>query len=213
MNSYAAPKLCIIVLAAGFSARLGRPKALARVRGVSLVRRTLLAIPARRGIEVFLVTPPRAVRLRAELTGQRVSVIENRRRADGLSSSIRRGLRAARAGCAALLLPVDLAHLERGDLQRMIGCWQASRRRLVARRMGSSAGTPLVLPRRMFGLADELRGDAGLKERIGRLPRRDCALIDMPSAEFDVDTPQDLRRARARARPAPGQTRAACTRR
>jgi len=213
MNSYTAPKLCIVVLAAGFSARLGRPKALARVRGVSLVRRTLLALPAARGIDVFVVTPPRAVRLRTELCGLRVSVIENRRRADGLSSSIRRGLRAARAGCAALLLPVDLAHLERGDLLRMIGCWRSARRRLVARRVGLTAGTPLLLPRRMFDLADELRGDEGLKERIGRLPRRDCALIDMPSAQFDVDTPQDLRLARAGARRAPGQTRAACTNR
>lgn len=211
MNSRTAPKLCIVVLAAGFSARLGRPKALARVQGVTLVRRTLLALPAARGIDVFVVTPPRAARLRAELSGLKVSVIENRRRADGLSSSIRRGLRATRAAGAALLLPVDLAHLTRRDLERLIGRWRAASRRLVARRVGAFPGTPLILPRRMFDLADELRGDEGLKERIGRLPCRDRALVDMPSAEFDVDTPQDLRLARTRARRAPDQTRAACT--
>ena len=46
------PKLKIVLLAAGFSQRLGRPKALVRMHGVSLLRRTLLlaAALAPRGI-------------------------------------------------------------------------------------------------------------------------------------------------------------------
>ena len=185
-----------MVLAAGLSRRLGGHKALARVHGMSLIRRTVRVLAPLGATEVIVVLPPRAARMRQELRRLPVSCIENRRRADGLSTSIHRGLAAARAGAAVLFLPVDLVHLERRDLERMIKRWMGARRRLIARRLGASGGIPLILPRRLCGRARDISGDRGLKELAAGLPQDQRVLMDLPSAEFDVDTPEDLKRAR-----------------
>jgi CTP:molybdopterin cytidylyltransferase MocA len=59
----------------------------------------------------------------------------------------------------------------------------------------------VILPRRLYSRASSLAGDVGLRELIGQLPAYSRALVDMPSAARDVDTPRDLQRARRRLRP------------
>jgi molybdenum cofactor cytidylyltransferase len=197
------PTLRIVVLAAGFSTRLGQPKALARVRGLSLIRNTVRLLTPLTASEIIVVIPPRATRTRVELRAHRVTFVTNPRRASGLSSSVRRGLSAARASAAVLLLPVDLAHLKRRDLERMIACWRGARRRVIARRLGERGGTPLILPRWLYARALGIRGDRGLKELVGQLRPEDLALLTLPTAAWDVDTPRDLARARGGRRAAP----------
>jgi molybdenum cofactor cytidylyltransferase len=186
----------MVVLAAGASVRLGAPKALARIRGSSLIRGTISLLAPLAGAKIIVVVPPRASRIRLELRHQRLVFIENRRRAAGLSTSVRLGLRRGRYGAGVMLLPVDLALLERRDVERLIARWHGARRKLVARRIGDRAATPLIVPRRLCGRALEIRGDQGLKDWVSALPAQDVALVDLPSAAFDVDTPNELRLAR-----------------
>ncbi len=149
-NSNVPAALRMVVLAAGFSARLGRPKALARVRGLSLIARTLRMLAPFATAPIIVVVPPRAARLRAELRGHASVLVANPLRNAGLSSSVRRGLRHARYEAAVLLVPMDLAHLERRDIARLIARWRGARRRVAARRIGAEAAAPLILPRRLY---------------------------------------------------------------
>ena len=100
---------------------------------------------------------------------------------------------------AVMLLPVDLAHLRRRDLERLISRWSGARRRVVATRYGARGGAPLIVPRWLYSRAQLLRGDRGLQELIGALPPEHLVLVNVPSAAHDIDTPQDLERARRRA--------------
>jgi molybdenum cofactor cytidylyltransferase len=202
MNSRARPTLRIVVLAAGFSARLGRPKALARVHGTSLIRRTVRLLAPLTAAPIIVVIPPRAVRTRAELRGQRVDLVENPRRAGGLSTSVRRGLAAGRRSAALLLLPVDLVHLQRRDLERMIARWNGARRRVIARRVAEHGGTPIILPHWLWARARGIAGDRGLKQLVSELSPAHVTLLPVPSAARDADTAQDLARARRRWRAA-----------
>jgi molybdenum cofactor cytidylyltransferase len=202
MNSLTGPRLRIIVLAAGMSARLGAPKALARVRGRSLVERAvrlLGSLGGPYGGPIIVVTPANAARIRTELRHCPVRFAANPARARGLSTSVRCGLRAARMGSAALLIPVDLVRLSRRDLVRLIARWRAAPRRVVARCIGpEGGGTPLIVPHWLFPQALALSGDRGLKSLVDGWPRARVTLIDLPSAADDVDTPRDLERARRR---------------
>jgi molybdenum cofactor cytidylyltransferase len=191
----------VIVLAAGFSARLGKPKAFARVRGASLIARTLGVLAPFAAAPIIVVAPPRAQRLRAELRGQRSVLLANARRGEGLSSSVRRGLRYARYEAAVLLVPMDLSHLQRRDIARLIARWRGARRRVTARRIGSEAAAPLILPRRLYPHAQRIAGDVGLKMLVRHLPPQDIALVSLASAAFDVDTARDLESARRHTRP------------
>ena len=69
MNAVDSRKLVIVVLAAGFSSRLGRPKPLARVQGVSLLRRTLQVASSVTADRIIVVVPRNAVRYRIEARG------------------------------------------------------------------------------------------------------------------------------------------------
>jgi molybdenum cofactor cytidylyltransferase len=196
----AAPGLRIVVLSAGYSARLGSAKALARIRGMTLIRKTVRALSPLAAGRIIVVLPPRASRARAELRGHRVDFVESRHRSRGLSASVKCGLLRARYSAAILFLPVDLACLDARELERAIGRWQSSRRAVIARRVGTGAGTPLILPRRLYARARKIGGDLGLRDLVNALPRDELRLIELPSAALDVDTREDLERARRRLR-------------
>jgi CTP:molybdopterin cytidylyltransferase MocA len=97
---------------------------------------------------------------------------------------------------------VDLIRLTGRDLFKLVRRWHSAPRRLIARRIDLSGATPVILPRWLFARATALAGDVGLRELIGQLPADSRALVELPSAAWDVDTPQDLRQARRRFRAA-----------
>jgi len=196
------PTLRIVVLAAGFSVRLGRPKALTPIHGLTLLRRTVgLLTPLAAASPIIVVIPPRAARYRVGLSRHCVAFVSNARRAAGMSSSVRAGLSRAGHPAAVLILPVDLVSLEAVDIAALIARWRGARRRVVARRVAAGAAAPLILPRWLFPLARDLQGDEGLRDMVRRLPRNLVALENLPSAESDLDTAQDLLQARRRFRP------------
>jgi molybdenum cofactor cytidylyltransferase len=146
------------------------------------------------------VTGPRAQRIRVELRSCSIAFVTNRARALGLATSVISGVGASRSSGAVLLLPMDLAELKTADLERLISRWSGSRRRVVARRVGESAVVPLILPRALYPKVREIAGDVGLRNLLAELPANRRTLIDLPSAERDVDTPQELGHARRRNR-------------
>src|SRR6267378_4052138 len=64
MNVITQPRLQFLILAAGFSSRLGRPKPLARVRALSLLRRTLTVAARLAPAKIVVVIPRHAARER-----------------------------------------------------------------------------------------------------------------------------------------------------
>jgi molybdenum cofactor cytidylyltransferase len=168
------------------------------------LRKTLALAAGFAPAKLIVVVPRGSARYRIEARGLRVIFADNPRRADGLSSSVRRGIALARYSPALLLLPVDLAGLRHRDMARLISCWRAARRCVIARRIDERGGrahgvVPLILPRRLYARALGVTGDIGLRELVGQLPKSQRVLLDLPSAALDVDTPRDLRAARRRA--------------
>jgi molybdenum cofactor cytidylyltransferase len=201
-------KLRIVVLAAGFSTRLGQPKPLAQVRGISLLRRTLSVIAGLGNGPTCVVVPRATAALLYETRRFNAVLQTNRRRAEGLSSSVRLGIAAKGSWSGTLLLPVDLACLRRRDLAKIIAYWRGHPRQVVARRIGVQGGkalggtplggTPLILPKWLKPAALTIAGDSGLRQLLSRLQESQLRLIELPSAEFDIDSPQDLTAARRR---------------
>jgi len=189
-------RLQVIVLAAGSSSRLGQPKALARVHGVSLLRRTLELAATLECAKIIAVVGRNSARHRAQAGAVSVTFVANSRRNQGLSSSVRLGIAKARHSPAVLLMPVDLANLKARELALLVRRWRATPRRVIARRIGRSGAVPLVLPRRLYPRALGVVGDVGLRELIAQLPADSRVLVDLPSASLDIDTAQDLKAAR-----------------
>lgn len=202
MMRCARPAVRIVVLSAGHSTRLGMPKALARVHGATLLRRTLRVLqPVAAPWNIIVVIPPAARRYRIAAAGLAATFVPNPARGSGLSSSIRVGIRSARHSAGTLLVPVDFPGLGGRDIARLVRRWNGCRRKVVARRVDAGAATPLVLPHWLYRCAFGLRGDQGLRDVVRRLPTNAVRLVALPSAEADIDTPADLERARRRFHP------------
>lgn len=185
-----------VVLAAGGSRRLGEPKQLLRIGGESLLRRAALQLLATGPRVLVVVLGAQAERLRDELTGLPVQVVVNGDWSQGMASSLR--LAAATVGgrpqVDTLLVGVDQPALDTAHLQRLLQ--RAARHPGVDVLSGYAgiAGIPALLRPATFALVDGLHGDHGLR---ALLRERMTEVVEHPGLAQDLDTQDDLARARA----------------
>lgn len=192
-----------VVLAAGASTRLGRPKQLVRIGGQPLVRRAARAALAAgcRPVVVVLGAAGRVVD--GALTDLPVRRVRNPRWMDGVGASIACGVRAAAAGGPAgppagcIVLPCDQPRLTAGVLTALIERFAAGNVAAVVCRYGGTTGPPALFGAALFDRLSALTGDRGAKRVL-----RGCAavaVVDFPGGSLDVDTDADLQRAAAAA--------------
>jgi CTP:molybdopterin cytidylyltransferase MocA len=94
-----------------------------------------------------------------------------------------------------LILPVDLYALNTRDLRRLLSRWRSMPGLSAAAKIGARGGVPLILPARAFAAAAHLQGDSGFRNLLSCFTPPP-ALVDIPAAGNDIDTPQDLQAAR-----------------
>lgn len=190
----------IIILAAGASSRMGRPKLLLRYEGETLLGRAVRVALETQCRPVVVVLGACAEALREEVAGTEARIVVNREWAEGMSSSIRCGLRELEAAAAtqeteaAVLMLCDQPLVTSGVIRRLVESHLTRRSLFVAseyeREGGKIIGVPALFSRTLFAELMELRGASGAKRIITR-HATEGSIIDVPEAAFDVDTPDD----------------------
>lgn len=171
-----------VVLAAGASRRLGRPKQLVEVRGEPLVRRIArIALSACDPVAVV----SGAVPLQGALAGLPVAIVDNVFWAEGVASSIRAGITWASSAEAVVLLTCDQALLDSAHLRALLRA--SADGRLAASRYEGVLGVPAVFPRAYFPVLQALRGDRGAQPLLAP-----AVPVDWPAGARDLDTIADL---------------------
>lgn len=186
--------LCAVILAAGGSTRLGRPKQLLNIGGLPLIVRAIrLAQDVTADVVVVIGAEHLRIRRVLRRHAPDVSIALNARWRDGLATSLRAGLSSVpKQARAALLSVVDQTELDPDDVQRLARTWQRRPGQPSAACYNGKPGVPAVIPRRYFRMARQLRGDTGARQLLRELT---CVrLVDMPNAAFDVDTAADAAR-------------------
>jgi len=190
-----------VVLAAGASARMGRPKQQLPVGERSLLQRVVDAALDSRLDEVLVVLGYRADEIRAGLglpPGSRAQVVVNPDFARGQSTSLQRGLRAAdeRSQALAVLLG-DQPFVSAGLIDRVAEAFLASGA-AVARPVypdaGGTPGHPVFLARRVWPQIEELSGDQGARALLSARPDWLLAVPVAGDPPLDVDTWEDYQR-------------------
>jgi molybdenum cofactor cytidylyltransferase len=186
-----------LVLAAGGSTRLGRPKQLIRYQDEALVRRAVRAAIEIQCEPVVAVCGPEFSSVRQELAGLQVTVVENPNWKSGMASSLTCGLEAALRSMpqmdALLVTLCDQPLIDAAELLRLISFYRESGAAAAASRYGDSGGPPAIFGRPLFPQMKDLQGDAGAK-RILRALGNQVAWMDLPEGAMDIDTPDDLAR-------------------
>ena len=180
----------VIILAAGESSRLGKPKQLVPFRGRSLIRIVVEAALHSACRPVVVVLGSNADRIRPEISRE-ARVVDNPDWNEGMASSIRRGVEAIEVEADAIILMLcDQPLIDAEILNRFAEKAGAG---LVAAEYEGTVGVPALFGREFFGELRTLRGKEGAKKILLANEKR-VARIACPEAAVDIDTAADVQR-------------------
>ena len=186
-----------VILAAGSSSRMGRPKQTLQFQGHSLIRRAALAALGAGCHPVIVVTGANAELTRSELDGLGVCEVLNSDWETGMASSIRagvKGLLGADADAdAAVVMLCDQPHVTADVISEIIAAHRTTGRNIVASTYGGSFGVPALFSKEFFAELERLEGSAGAKQVIHKHSTV-AHFLSFPGCEVDVDTPDDFSR-------------------
>ncbi|MCI0849764.1 MAG: nucleotidyltransferase family protein [Chloroflexi bacterium] len=191
-----------VILAAGASSRMGRPKQLLPLGGKPLLQHVIDEALASSLDEVIVVLGHRAEEIqRALRLPERVRVVVNPEYERGQSTSLRLGLRSAgpRTAAAAVLLG-DQPGVTGALIDRLIEAFRAADagfvRPVYTNRDGKRLpGHPVLIGRKAWPEVEQLTGDQGARALMSKHPEW---LLEVPlegQAPADLDTPEEYERA------------------
>jgi molybdenum cofactor cytidylyltransferase len=179
--------IAAVVLAAGSSTRLGRPKQLVEFNGELLIHRaTATAIAAGLGPVVVVVKDASFI---PSLQQRGALAVLNSQHREGISSSIRVGVSAAyRAGASGVvILTCDQPSLTAAHLHKLI----VDPESITASGYVGHVGIPAYFPVTKFEALLQLQGDTGARSLLHNA----VTVID-EDLRYDIDTEEDLAHAR-----------------
>ena len=194
--------VALLLLAAGASTRMGRPKQLLPYHGRTLLRHAAETAMASGCAPLVLVTGALHEELLAEIAGLPIQVIHNADWATGMASSIRAGLAALTDArpAAVLIMLTDQPLVTPKLLRELMARQQQTQAPIVAAAYGDTLGVPAVFDHVLLPKLLQLQGQQGAGRLIASLGAA-VGRVPFPAGLLDVDTPVDYARLRQLAHP------------
>lgn len=192
------PRLAAVLLAAGGSSRLGQPKQLVCLDGVTLVRRAAGLLSDLDIDPVVVVTGYRAEEIAIELHGLRLSLVHNADWKKGMGHSIACGVEKMPEGVDGVLIMLcDQCLLNNADIKLLIATWNTDISQIILSKWHEKnryiSGPPVIFPCKLIPELKCVKGEGGAKLIIDQ-NRSIMRRVALQNAKFDLDRPQDLAR-------------------
>lgn len=183
-----------VILAAGQSSRMGRPKQLVHVAGRPLLEHTIANVRASGIGQIVLVLGAGAAEIRNVVKLEGVKVVENPEYEQGMGSSLSAGLKALnKDASAALIVLADQPLIRPATLDRLIAYHAARHPQIVIPTYKGFRGNPVLLDRSVFPEVMGLSGDVGCRAIFGDHTQGIHKLaVDDVGVLLDADTSDDL---------------------
>jgi molybdenum cofactor cytidylyltransferase len=189
------PRIAALVLAAGRSSRMGSNKLLASLDGKPLLLTAVDAALGSQARPVIVVTGHEDARVREVLGSRTVVTIHNPEHAEGLSTSLKRGLAALPADIDGVVVCLaDMPRVTAAAIDRLIAAFDpVEGRTICVPTWKGKRGNPVLWGRQFFAGMMGAAGDTGAKHLIGEHAE---AVAEVAMADdgvlVDVDTPEVL---------------------
>ncbi|MBU0651984.1 MAG: molybdenum cofactor cytidylyltransferase [Proteobacteria bacterium] len=187
-----------IVLAAGESKRMGRPKQMLAWQGKTLLRQVLENLIRSDAGEIILVLGHEAEAISKSLTESQIKIVINPDYKQGMASSLRHGLLAMDPESEAfLVLLADQPDIGPEIMNRMIREFkQANPRRGIVRPVYRGLrGHPVLIGVRYLQEALQLQGDVGARQILANHPEDILEIeVNQDGILKDIDTPEAYRK-------------------
>lgn len=179
-----------IILAAGRSVRMGRPKLLMNLQGKSLIRHVVENALNSELDEVVVVVGDKYEDVVAELRGYPIRIAKNPLFAEGQSTSVIAGMREInRDANAVMVLMGDQPFVTSQIIDAIIACYRERQCLIAAPRYGGEIGSPVLFDRALFAELCTVTGDKGGRDILRSHRDQVCAVpIDSSLAGKDIDT-------------------------
>lgn len=185
-----------VILAAGSSSRLGRPKQLLQYQNTTLMQRIIdIVIPFNFATSVVILGA-NADQIRENTNFESVTAIYNEHWSEGIASSVRTGVSESIKLNAALdsilFLLSDQPFVSAELIRELIEKHESGNQRITACSYNQNVGVPAIFPKRFFPKLKELTGDVGAKKII----MQQSEMVDevaFKKGNFDIDTSEDYK--------------------
>ena len=184
----------LILLAAGASTRMGRPKQLLPMYGNRpLLRHVVESALSEPVSPIIVVLGANAAAIAPCLDGLAVTIVVNTDWAEGMGSSLRCGLEALIATAPpvqnVIVTLADQPDLPAGHFVRLIETQRTAAQPIIASECEGVRGPPVLFTAQFFPALCALRGDTGARALL-REHAHEVAAVALPAAR-DLDTPAD----------------------
>jgi molybdenum cofactor cytidylyltransferase len=190
------PSTAIIILAAGASTRMGRPKQLLRYGGHTLLRKAAEVAAASICRPLLVVLGAYVGQLHSEIDDLPAQQVMNERWGEGMGSSIRAGLEALELSDrehvtdSVVLMLCDQPFVTAAVINNLVTAFRSNGKGIVASEYGETVGVPAVFGRETFAELTKMSSTAGAKHIIAA-HAPDVVRVPFPKGNTDIDTPED----------------------
>ena len=187
-----------VVLAAGESSRMGRPKALLPFRGATFIEAIIGALKQSKVGEIVVVLGHSAEEMKRRIERLPVTIVINHDYKSGQLSSLQAAVRHLTASGYAvdgiLVHLVDHPYLNPALVDRMIESFYASGKLIVLPRYQSRRGHPVIFSASLFDELLRAPLDQGAKAVVNG-HRGDTLELETDDGgiTIDIDTPEEYR--------------------
>ena len=189
------PAVSGVILAAGGSSRLGRPKQLLEFKGRPLLDHIVQnALSSNLG-EIIVVLGAERGRIRVLMDLSKVHVVENDRFADGQSTSVVVGLNNVDSHAAGVLFLLgDQPGVTADVIGTIVAAFDGDPQTIVMPTWQGTPANPVLFGRSYFPQLRKLTGDEGGRSIVAQAGDRvHLVPMDLPVPQ-DVDTEADYQR-------------------
>lgn len=188
--------IAAIVLAAGKSERMGRPKALLPLDGSTFLQHLYDLLKNFSLGEVRVVLGSQAEEIKAGINIPETDIVINPDYEKGMLSSFQAGLVALqkKAPEAVILCPVDHPNISVSLIELIIGNFHSSKAEIIIPTRGGRRGHPVLFAGSLFGELLSAPLDVGARYVIHKFPEKVLEVeTDEPGVIQDIDAPEDYR--------------------
>lgn len=189
-------KTGVILLAAGSSSRLGRPKQLINYQGKTLIQNAIEAAQYSAADDLVVVLGSNSELIQTGIESKEVPVLVHTHWEEGMSSSMQCGLRYLLETSQVeqvILMLCDQPYVTQELLDQLMNGKKSSGNGIVASSYAGTVGVPALFDQDYFPELLVLKGTEGAKKVILN-HQADTLLVGFPLGAIDLDTEEDVQK-------------------